>query len=936
MAINKSSRSLVDDQDADVGVTLDAQTTSQTMSPQRERRQDKSSRDEEAIETLFASYLDSSDTSFEYHKLPLIDAQRYPKVGYFGRGGMGEVKRVFDRMLGREVAMKVMHRKYTGQDEMMARFLEEAQATAQLQHPSIVPVYDMGRLEDGRLWFTMKEVKGKTLTAVIQEVHMKSATSWEMTDDGWHLRKLVSVFTQVCEAVAYAHERGVMHRDLKPQNIMLGERGEVWVVDWGLVKVLNPVETPRAPDQAGTPSLLRSEISVITDRSQDDSQGTMLGTISGTPAYMSPEQSRGDVTLDIRTDVYSLGAVLYEILCGRPPYHYEDEQSGVSSIVREIPPLPVEDVLLRDRVKRSKSSSKSNSDSSSGSSSDSHSDSNSAELLLNLSLPTDLVRVCQRAMSRERDARYASVTEFIRDLSPWLEGTKRRDRALELVRESDALHVETEELVTRAARLRGQARERLQEIELWRGEAEKAHLWALEDEAVALEREVATQRVKREAMLRSALQYSSDLLEAHLALAQLYRDAHERAERSDQSTLNAELELQEVLTNIPEQHPQRREHVRYLRGEGALTLITDLAGAEVLLYRYELYHRRLVPQFQRSLGVTPLIKVPLEPGSYLCKIKHPATIEVLYPVYIERGTHWDGVPPEGGDPAPIYLPRLGELSPDECYIPAGWFWSGGDDQSPKPLPKRRLWCDPLVYRRFPVTNREFMTFLHELVDRGDEELALRYAPREDGTNLALSTLIYDYHEGRFSFKEEEKWAKWQPDWPAYAVDWFGANAYAEWLSEREGRGRQWRLPGDLEWEKVVRGVDGRPYPWGEFFDPSWACMRDSHPGGTPSPASVYDYPYDESVYGVRGVSGNARIWCLDVWSADGPEIESPRVPEPTEGDVSQEIYRTLRGGSWYNSSTFLRACYRFDGIDKLRFRLLGFRLARRFVPQAST
>lgn len=876
-----------------------------------------------AAETLFASPLSTEDESLRMSRVPLIDRDRYIERGYFGQGGMGKVMRVFDRVLGREVAMKTIHTRHAERQGMLERFIEEAQVTAQLQHPSIIPLYDLGRFEDGRLWFTMKEVSGQTLKEAIREVHQQSETAWQVSHTGWHLRKLISVFARVCEAIAYAHERGVVHRDLKPDNIMLGSQGEVWVVDWGLVKVLT--STLNTIDR--TESSLQSPFNadaVVTDRSRDISQDTRIGAVSGTPAYMSPEQSRGDIKLDMRTDVYSLGAILYEILCGHPPYRLEDAESDSISLVRQRAPLPVEEILIRDRLERLRSRSENGGEELENSSTDS---------LQNLHLPDELVQICEKSMHRERSSRYLSVQELLGDLSPWLEGTMRRTKALRLVQQSEELTLELERLSIRAQELRKQAKIAIDDIEPWRDEEVKAASWALEDEASALETEVITKRAQRETLLRSALQHSSDLIEAHLSLAAIYREEHERAEKEGEQTINAELALRESLSHLPMHHPAKREYLHYLKGDGAFSLVTDPPGAEVVLFRYELYHRRLIPKYVRSLGLTPILKEPLEPGSYLCKVNYQGRRQVLYPVYIERGQHWDGVPPQGKEPTPIYLPREDELDEDECYIPAGWFWSGGDSQSPKPLPKRRLWCDALVYKRFNVTNHDFMAFLHDLVERGEEELAIRYAPREDGTNTELSTLIYHYADGVFSLKEEEKWAKWRPDWPVYAVDWFGANAFAQWESQKSGK--NWRLPGDLEWEKVVRGVDGRCYPWGDFFDPSWACMRDSHPGGTPSPASVYDFPYDESVYGVRGVSGNARIWCVDVWYSDGVELNSEYVPEPERGDLSQEIYRTLRGGSWYNSSAFLRACYRFDGIDKLRFRLLGFRLARRFEQTVS-
>lgn len=872
-----------------------------------------------APETQLHIQTDEDYQRDDFTRLPKFDTNRYQEIGQFGRGGMGEVKRVYDRLLGREIAMKTMHFEHADQNALISRFIEEAQATAQLQHPSIVPIYDLGRLDDGRLGFTMKEVRGQTLQAVIKEVHQNSESSWEVTENGWHFRKLVSCFAQVCEAVIYAHERGVVHRDLKPQNIMLGERGEVWVVDWGLVKVLSSMSSP-SEDAISVNTLINKGNSIITDRSQEDSYSTMIGTVSGTPAYMSPEQADGNLHLDQRTDVYSLGAVLYEILSGKPPYAIEKSEESPLKMLRRGSPLQVEDALIKGRLQRFAAQEK---------------DAAALHvyksvLLSQLTLPPELIRVCEHAMERDRSSRYANVEALLNDLTPWLEGTQQRALALQLLLESQQLAKVIDERSQYAQELRYSAQGQLHQIEAWQSEEEKAHLWAQEDEAVLVEREIVAHRVRREALLRTALQHSPGLIEAHLELAEIYKENHERAELEGKATLSAELALKDTLAHISDNHPKKQLMIKYLEGEGALTLVTDPAGAEVLLYRYEIYRRRLIPKFVCSLGHTPLISVPLAPGSYLCTIKHPARMEVRYPVFIERGMHWDGIPPEGGEPYPVYLPQHGELMEEECYIPAGWFWSGGDAQSPKPLPRRRLWSDALVYQRYPVTNRKFMAFLHELVQQGEEDKALLYAPREDGTNNDLSTLIYHYHEGRFSLKKEEKWEMWQDDWPVYSVDWFGANAYAEWESKKHQR--KWRLPGDIEWEKITRGVDGRSYPWGEFFDPSWACMRDSHPKGIASPASVYDFPYDESVYGVRGVSGNSRIWCADVWVSEGPPIDSLRLPEPCEEASSEEIYRTLRGGSWYNSSSFLRACYRFDGIDTLRFRLLGFRLARKFTP----
>src|SRR5262249_45090614 len=156
-------------------------------------------------------------------------------VTRLGAGGMGEVRRVFDQKLGRQVAMKLIRWDRSEDASVSARFLEEARITAQLQHPGIVAVYDQGQLEDGRLGCTMREVEGRTFDPVIAEVHAAVSAGRFMTSTGGYtLRRLVDVFARACEAVAYAHAGGVVHRDLKPANIMVGEHGEVLVVDWGI------------------------------------------------------------------------------------------------------------------------------------------------------------------------------------------------------------------------------------------------------------------------------------------------------------------------------------------------------------------------------------------------------------------------------------------------------------------------------------------------------------------------------------------------------------------------------------------------------------------------------------------------------------------------------------------------------------------------------
>ncbi len=227
---------------------------------------------------------------------------------------MGAVLRGRDVDLGRDLAVKVLLEKYVDRPEVARRFIEEAQIGGQLQHPGVVPVYDIGRFGD-RPFFTMKLVKGQTLSALLAE----------RTDAAADRPRLLGIALQVAQAMAYAHAKGVIHRDLKPANIMVGAFGEVQVMDWGLAKVLaegGVADEERASRAHQTPE----DVTTIRTARSSGSAGshgtdTEAGSMLGTPAYMPPEQANGDIAhLDRRADVFGLGAILCEILTGKPPY----------------------------------------------------------------------------------------------------------------------------------------------------------------------------------------------------------------------------------------------------------------------------------------------------------------------------------------------------------------------------------------------------------------------------------------------------------------------------------------------------------------------------------------------------------------------------------------------------------------------------------------
>ena len=356
------------------------------------------------------------------------------------RGGMGAVILARDKAIQRELAVKVMRPQIADSEEHRLRFLEEAQVTGQLEHPNIVPIHELGKDADGNLYFTMKLVKGRSLGQIIES--QKSEVRSQRTEAGVRphrgsalqsrefsagaeknsalesqatasLPDLLNIYLKICDGMAFAHSRGVIHRDLKPDNIMVGEFGEVQIMDWGLAKVAGRDQRPETKDQRpeeggedahppgdGTAAEHRqskiqnpkSEInSADTDRvksvrSDSDVALTLEGTVSGTPAYMPPEQAEGKIDLiDHRSDIYSLGAILYEILTLERPVEGKTSYEVLLNVAdgKIVPP----EERTPDRY-----------------------------------IPKELSAVAMKATEKNRRKRYQSVQDLGQDIRLFLEG----------------------------------------------------------------------------------------------------------------------------------------------------------------------------------------------------------------------------------------------------------------------------------------------------------------------------------------------------------------------------------------------------------------------------------------------------------------------------------------------------------------------------------
>lgn len=781
----------------------------------------------------------------------------YMDLGALGVGGMGEVRQVLDPALGRVLARKMI-RNDKPHPVILNRFIAEARLTARLEHPGIVPVHTFGVLSDGRPYFTMKQIKGMSLDQLL-------ATS--TAGDPSTLPRFINILIRICEAAGYAHSQGVVHRDIKPANIMVGDFGEVLLLDWGIARIL-------AEDiEAEEPSSVH-----LSDL---HSGSTGYGMVMGTATYMPIEQAQGNLDLiQPPTDVYALGAILYEILTGRPPYTGSDPYQILATLLKESPP--------------------------------------DLESVVSWSIPKELADICRKAIARNLEDRYEDASALGRALEAWRDGDLRRQEALRLVQEALKMRPVVEQLRQEAHNLRAQATQMSNSLQVYDPVEKKLPVWALEDRAEAVAQRSALQEIELTRTLGAALSQAPDLREAHDMLADLYHDWH--AEAEGRQDISAALRYEALLK--AHDHGKYRA---YLDGMGTFTLHTDPVGARVKVYQYTLQERRLLPVYLKEIGSTPLENIPLPHGSYLLEISHPECVTVRYPVLIGRGEHWSGIRPDETVPYPIALPR--SLTPEDCYVPAGWALIGKSNPNRNELPSMRIWVDGFTIRRYPVTNREYLVFLNSLVDQGNEADALRYQPLQNANNGHQDPNVYAIYgrdaDGHFFLKPDNEGDLWDPEWPVLLIDWHSASAYAAWETKRTGI--HWRLPSEIEREKAGRGADGRSYPWGNYAEPTW-CQNLHSQKARPKPAKVSDYPIDSSVYGVAGLAGNCRDWCMEAKS-ERKILNDTRYLVENLDAKTDDVWRWCRGGIWSATVNYGTLNARFPVPQNHRYSIIGFRLA---------
>ncbi|MGK0358794.1 MAG: serine/threonine protein kinase/formylglycine-generating enzyme required for sulfatase activity [Bradymonadia bacterium] len=568
--------------------------------------------------------------------IPTSGGGDYEVLGDLARGSMGAIKIARDRSLQRLVALKMLD-PTSSLPNAAARFLDEARITAQLQHPSIVPVYAIGTIGDDP-YFTMQLIEGRTLRDVVDKIAQRQP------DDlvRYGRVRLLNVLIQVCNSIAYAHSRGVIHRDLKPANIMLGEFGEVFVMDWGLAKIIkSSVERPVVggrPDQAGF--------------------NTRIGDVTGTPAYMAPEQAMGLVdALSERSDVFALGAILYELLTGRPPF-------VADSMIATLRLAQHGQIQLPSAVAPE------------------------ADIL------PALEAVTMRCLARDPMDRYASAGE----LRDEIEGcVTNRQTIMHRVRGTASVLRKAARAGQRfreLARTRRQTARTIATTEALRLPSDpiemiEAH-WADVAALRLVEAELDSLFDQAVAQFHQVLSEQPDSIGAQEGLRDLFWYRFLEAERFGDDRAMA------VYRSLAAQHDPNAVLRAAIEGRGELNLSVDPTPS----------HAEIVALTQGPLHVSAAEPQPIQDaiamGSCLLRLQAPGHVPTIASLWIGRQETVE---------LSVRLPRIERLPQDMVYVPGGSFWRGTRLDFVKGPPRLRMHQDAFCIARTPVTIAEWAAFV---------------------------------------------------------------------------------------------------------------------------------------------------------------------------------------------------------------------------------
>jgi len=496
-----------------------------------------------------------------------------------------------------------------------------------------------------------------------------------------------------------------------------------------------------------------------------------------------------------------------------------------------------------------------------------------------------LVEVARRCLDTDPSAR-PSVAEVGDALTAWLDGSRAHDEASEMVGEARAWLDRAADHGRVARTKDAAARRLLAGVRPSAPAAERDEAWALQDEGAHAARAMALAEARAESLLHAALQRSSGHAGAARALGQLRRARLEGAEARN------DVQAAAVLTQLIELDgpaPQRA----WLGAPGRLVLRTMEDGWPVRVERFRRDRRYWTVETVAEAHTPLTIVVP--PGSYRLVVDGPGGV-FHFVAWVRRG--------ETCELGNVALPR--SIPSGTVWIPSGVLTTGGDVDAVDPLVPGRHRIGAFFLQRDPVTWRAYGAWLRTLDDPSP------FVPRDgEGRAMWRDGAVVDFGDG----------VPVSRDAPVSFVDHRMAEAFAAHRAATEGLA--WRLPHELEWEWAAAGADGRHFPWGHHFEPSWTSMMDSH-DGPPRRCPVEDLAEDLSPFGVRGLAGNVRDWCANGYRSGGPVTDGVLDPTEPSGD---RTYAVQRGGNWTSSATFCRVASRFGTKRERRLAGTGFRLA---------
>jgi len=790
-------------------------------------------------------------------------------VRRIGRGSMGVVYEAIQEGLDRPVALKVLPSDITRDERTIERFLREAGAAASLNHTGVVKVLSVGE-EGGYHYYAMEMVDGESLDRLVER-------------EALPFRRAAEIIRDAADALDYAHREGVTHRDIKPGNIMVTRDGRVLIGDFGLAQI---------------------EAAATLTRSDE---------IVGTPIYMSPEQARGDREgVGPPTDIYSLGATLYEALTRTPPFEGTDIHSILSQVIATDP------APLRSRRPP---------------------------------IPRDLETICFKAMEKDRRRRYPSARAMADDLTRFLRGdpiharpptwTSRAFRKMrrnkpaammillavvaalsaaaflvgKRIRDDsivrDALQAGERHLEAGREAFRRKMRlwKEVEAIEASLGRNQKSARKSEKLAAIAKEQEREREAWDRAlAAFRRACEFEPDHAGARGGIAEIFlgraKTAFQEARRQWEPDFHkVEERVAQVRLHAPGGRFERdlEAMLSYIRMTGSIDVLSRPPGARVRMVRV----RRGGDDPEKpavGLGRTPIEDRVLEPGTWRLTLSRKGYRKAVLPVFISRDH-----PHPALDPVELF--REEETPSGLAYIPGGEFLFGGRVEVAAPVQWRRL--PPFFLGVQEVTFEEYLRFINE-----------------SGGGWTLEPFLPDAYGLAYKFDPFENRFVAGPGWEdvkdraVWGIPLEGAKDYCEWRTalsleraRRKGARRYlfYHLPSEAQWEKGARGTDGRLFPWGDTFDEKrcnnqqgWKASGSE--GGVAPPGR---YPGGASPYGLMDMAGNVAEW-TSTFDETGWEV-------------------VVKGGDVNNRWLFLSSPARRTESPKSR-RMIGFRMAATFKP----